>query len=314
MSIALDALQPLSIVGAPGNTMAILLDGVVGTPVVTLAGQGTAQDLIATIPATFSGSANPYTCLFTVPDGVAPGLLTVTNGDASTVALPFNVVSQYVTAAEYSNAGEGTDLSSMAAGYAPGAPGELDQILRRASTYVDTFVGFPLRQRPITQEQHAWRSPLENARLNTRVYPFCWPVRLGALDQFIVRISTTQYASFGPDDIVINTDQRYLEILSYAVASYTLLGAIQNLGLVANIVELYYTAGYTFVNLPQNLKAATTMIATELISYRAIQQRGFGGLSSVKEGQAVYQRRDEPFGMPLPAKELLRPYMSRVIR
>jgi hypothetical protein len=302
MAVSLGANQPSTIKAAVGAAIAIVLVGNVPSgATLSLAGQGTDGTDNTAIPAVFTSTS----CAFTMPDDCATGVLTITSGDTSTVALQLIVVSQYVTSAEYAAAGEGTDLTNFAAG-------ELDNILRRASAYAEAYVGFELRLMPNVKEEHTWRSPSEdNARLNTRVYPVKFPIV--SLDQFIVRISEQQYATFPSDDIVINSAQRYVEILSYAVASYTLLGAIQNLGLVANIVELYYTSGYPFANYPAGLKEAVTMIATELISYRGIQVKGFGGLSSVKEGQAVYQRRDEPFAMPAPAKELLRPFMFRRI-
>jgi hypothetical protein len=215
------------------------------------------------------------------------------------------VRSQYVTSAEYAGAGEGVDVSEL-------APGELDRILKRASQYAEGYIGYPLRLVPNVAEAHTWKRPGEANRPMTRVYLNRWPCV--SLDAFTVRISNTQFATFAPSDIVVNNGQRYIEILSYAVASFSLLGAIQNLGLVANIVEVSYVSGFPLFQYPPNLKEAVTMIATELLDYRGIQDKGFGGLSRVREGQVQYDRRNEPFAVPQPALELLRPLVPRIVR
>jgi hypothetical protein len=157
----------------------------------------------------------------------------------------------------------------------------------------------------ITQlvEQHPWR------KATRRIYPYKWPIR--SVQNFVVEISPGETASFTPDDIVINKDARYIEILSYAVASFALFGAISNLGFTANIVQLYYTAGFFAFEYPDAVREATVMIATEIIDYASIQKAGLGGLARVRQGIQQFDRRQESFAIPGPAKELLRPYMHR---
>lgn len=251
---------------------------------------------------------------FTIPDGAITGPLVITPDDGTghpgmPLTLTLKVVSQYVQGYEYFGQGVDTSALAPASTTAPlySSGGELDIILREASAYVDTWLGAAagtvsgLRYQPYF-ETYPWRK-------SRRVYTYRYPVV--SIDQFIVRISNFQTATISPNDIVINNGQRYVEILSYAVASYALLGAIQNLGMVANIVELNYHGGYKMQDYPNALKQAVIMTATELLNYRQIVAFGLGGLSSAKQGNQQFDRRSEGFQIPQPAKELLRPFVVR---
>jgi len=297
---------PAIVEASPGNVVTLPGSGLTAGPnaSVVLKQQGSVRAEWSQVPdpfwvdtvlaSTFTGTA----VSFTVPDGAVSGPLVITADDLSTVTLSLRVASQYILAADY--LGEGTDTSDLApAGqplYTDG--GELDVVLRRASAYIDTWLGYAVRMQP-RFETHAWRK-------SRRTYPFCFPVR--SVDNFLVRISNFQQATISPNDIVINQDQRYIEILSYAVASYALLGAIQNLGLIANFVELNYTAGFSMLEMPPEIRQACAMIATELLIYRRLNRLGLAGLGSAKQGQQAFDRRSEPFQVPQPALELLRPF------
>jgi hypothetical protein len=286
--------------------------------------------------ATFDPVSGAYVT-FPLPDALGNGTvlnpagIMITSASGNSNSIPLQVKTQYVTSAEYMAAGEGVDLSTL-------APGELDQVLQKASDYVDSYVGYSFRYQPVVDEQHTWKGHMEDVRLNTRIYPFVFPITpapfwspsaSGAnqqaefvgqtfvntgVDLFRVRISNSQYATFPSLDVIVNDVQKYVEILSYAVASYTLLGAIQMIGLVANIVELYYWGGWPVNMYPTPLKTGVIMVATEMLTYRSIQRRGFGGLSQVKQGQQTYQRRNEQFAIPQPAREVLRQYKRRFVR
>jgi hypothetical protein len=310
---------PTIIDGAPGNVITLPGSFVVASGAsVVLQGQGIVVPewlplASSTIPATTIDCGGVFassSVQFTVPDGAVTGPLLITSGDASTVGVTLRVVSQYLSAADYY--GEGVDLSALAPAsttaplYSSG--GELDLILRKASSYIDSWTasgltndGWSLHYKP-RFETHAWRR-------SRRIYPLAMPIYEN--DLFIVRISNTQTAAISPKDIVINSGQRYIEILSYAVASYALLGAIQNLGLIANIVELSYQAGFKLDRIPGPIRQATMMIATELLNYRQIVSYGLGGLSSAKQGNQSFDRRAEGFQIPKPALELIRPYCVR---
>lgn len=229
---------------------------------------------------------------FVIPDGAITDTLAITAHDASTASVPLRIVSQYVTASEYRAAGEGVDVSGI-------LDPELDAVLQRASSYTDAAVGYALRLLQ-QNEQHIWKGS------SRRIFPYRWPIV--SVDQFVVRVATQMTARFNVNDFVINNGQRYIETLEYAVANYVFMGAIQNLGLSANIVEVLYTAGYTSLAVPQGIRDATVMIATELLTYRRIQKEGFGGFSSVKQGNQQFQRRNEEFAVPQPALDLLKPY------
>lgn len=287
--------------------------------------------------ASFDAVSGSYVT-FALPDGLGigtainPAQIVVTDASGNNSnAVPLIIKTQYVTSAEYMAAGEGVDLTNL-------LPGELDQILQKASDYVDSYVGYSFRFQPVIDEQHTWKGHMEDVRLNTRIYPFVFPITpapnwsptsTGAnqtaefvgqtfvntgIDIFKVRISNSQFATFPSLDVIVNDAQKYVEILSYAVASYTLLGAIQMIGLVANIVELYYWGGWPVAMYPTPLKTGVIMVATELLTYRNIQRSGFGGLSQVRQGQQMFQRRNENFAIPQPAREVLRQYKRRFVR
>lgn len=228
---------------------------------------------------------------FVVPDGALSGTLTVTADDTTTATCVLRIVSQYVQASEF--IGQGVDVLSL-------QDGELDALLRDASAYADMYMGGEVRVKQRI-ERYPWRR-------SRRVYPRRFPV--ASVDKFLIQVSNRQFATIDPLTIVINADNRYIEVLSYAVASYSFAQAIMNLGLTANIVLLIYTAGFSVLDTPQNIRTAVKMIATELLTYRAIQAKGFGGLSKVQQGVEDYERRTESFAVPQPALELLRPYVQ----
>ena len=211
------------------------------------------------------------------------------------MTLPLRVGSKYVATADY--IGEGMDVSRL-------APGELDTVLRRASTYCDIFLGHPLRQLQL-MEPHRWN------KTTRKIWPFRLPII--SLDTFVIRISPTQTATVQPGDIVVVSDRGYIEVLSLAVVAYSLAQSVMNYGYSANVVEVTYTAGFPQLKYPDALRMATILTATELLVYRSIQARGLSGLASVKQGNQQYDRRAEPFAMPGPAKELLLQFAPRRI-
>jgi hypothetical protein len=202
-------------------------------------------------------------------------------------------VSQYLQAVEFT--GQGIPLDDL-------APGELDAVLQDASGYADVFMGGS-RRRLQTVEMSRYH------QVSRRIYPRHRP--LLSIDAFQIVISNSQVGTINVQDIVLNADLGYAEILSYAVANYALLGEIQNLGYAANIAKLTYTHGWQYMQTPDALQAATKLIATELLTYRRIQAQGLGGFSSVKQGNQQFQRRSESFDIPAVAKELLLPFVQR---
>jgi hypothetical protein len=306
MALTITTASPISC--APGNTVALQGTGFQALAVTAqLLNEGPPDPQTGTpsantiaVPLTVSDDSD---LTFVVPDGALSGPFQLTGTDGSTAQISLYVSSQYVQAVEYQAAGEGTDLSQF------NLPADLDAILRRASAYVDAYIGYAdeggLRVTPLV-ESHPWR------KSTRRIYPYKLPIQ--SIQQFVVRISPQEIATFEPTDIVINNAGGYVEILSYAVASFALLGSIENLGFTANIVELWATSGFAQLNYPAQVKQATVMVATEMISYARIQQAGLGGFARVKQGETQYDRRQEPFQIPAPAKEMLRPFMRRGIR
>ena len=256
----------------------------------TLAQPGADILTFVDIPASFTDTS----ISFNMPDGLNSGPLVInslTNSTSATALIRVN--SQYVSADEYVASGEGVDTSTF-------APGELDSVLRKASSYIDVWVGNSLRLAS-SLEEYPWIQ-------SRRIYPRKWPIQ--SVEAFTVVVSNNQQATVNIKDVVINADNRYLEVISYSVATYSYAQAIQNIGLSANIVKLSYTHGFSVLDYPQPLRTATILVATEMLTYRKIQEQGFGGFSNVQQGNQRYERRSETFEMPKVALELLRPYKS----
>ena len=299
--------------GAPGNTVTLQGSGLiagVGASVV-LGGQlllsptGAAPTYTGTLTldATFASTS----VSFAIPDGATTGPLTVTASDGSSATCTLRVESQYLQAAEY--VGEGIDTSDL-------ATGELDQILRDASGYVDAYVGGGDENvaglRLVQSVEHHKFRPRKGGP------PRFWPWRrpIVSLDSLVFITSQQIRTQFNvsqstSSDVYLNPELNYIEMLAYAFGSYVLLGAIETVGFSANVVEIGYTAGYTLATYPLALRKATKMIATELLTYRQIQARGAGGLDLVRHGYQQYKVRKVPFAIPDPAKELLRPFVTR---
>lgn len=302
---------------APGNIVTLVGTGLTGVTQVVLGGQlvvhtdGSLPTYDGTIDMPATSSATEVT--FSVPDGAASGIATVTAGDESQATIALRIASQYVQANEYEIGTEGTDTTGLAAGV-------LDQVLREASAWVDSWTGMGSEACPglrlfQTVEQHKFRPKKGGA-------PRFWPWRdrkLRSVDALVFVTSNVIRTNFNvtlsnADDVFLNKDLGYSEVLAYAFGNYVLLGMIETIGFSANVVELSYTSGYSYFDYPAAIRKATEVIATELLTYRRIQFGGMGGFASVKKGLQQYDRRQEAFAIPEPAKDLLRPYLTRALR
>lgn len=299
---------------APGNVVTLQGSGLAGGTTVVLGGQlvvhtdGTppSYDGTVTIDAFYTSTS----VQFTLPDNVRSGTLTVRAGDSSPASIALRIVGQYVQASEF--IGEGVPTQDLAVG-------ELDQILRDASAWADTWTGGGTRDIPgfrlmQTVEQHKFH-PKPN--YPPRFWPWR-PVHIASIDALVFLTSNVIRTNFNvsqtaSSDVFLNKDIGYSEVLAYAFGNYVLLGMIETIGFSANVVELSYTSGYSYVDYPAALRKATKILATELLTYRKIQAGGMGGFASVKHGLQTYDRRSETFGIPDPAKDLLRPFISRRI-
>lgn len=288
---------------APGNTVTLSGSGLTGATAV-LQNQGLVTPVDVPIALTIVSDSE---ATFVLPDGAMSANLKVTAG-ASSADCFVNVCSQYLQSTQYSSDAEGTDdiVATLSAG-------QIDEVLRDASAYIDGAIGQSLRYLQV-QEDHRF----SNSR---RVWPHRGPrnrIPLQSLDalSFITSnaIVTNFTVSGSAPDVYVNKNSGYLEVQTYAVGNAILLGEIQTIGFSANVWRVTYTAGYPWQQYPRDLRKATAIIATELLTYHKIQSSGLGGLSTVKEGNTQYDRRAEEFAIPQPALDLLRPYRSIVAR
>lgn len=84
-----------------------------------------------------------------------------------------------------------------------------------------------------------------------RVYPASFPVPVLSVQSFEVVVSKQQgstqevYATIDPTLVIIQNDEGYLEVLSLALALYSLAPVLTQLGLVQPFARFTYAAGYS---------------------------------------------------------------------
>lgn len=287
--------------GAPGNTITVPGTGLspgAGASV-TLSNQGvTAQPGLTPTTITLPGAVFSTTSVsIPIPDGVMDGTLTITAGDATSATVPLRACSQYVQASEY--IGEGVNVSGL-------AQGELDVILRRASSAVDTFIGDGVRL--LERLDHIKYRPQPNGA--PKIYPFRTRGRrvpLLSVQQLTFVSASDLVTVFNPGDFYINPDLNYIEILAYAVGNYMLLAQLQTIGYSANVIELTYTSGYSVATYPAPIRDATIMMATALLNRRQRQTMGAGPFSKLFNDVTIDQAA---VTLPLDAKRMLIPYVA----
>lgn len=288
----------------PGSAVTIEADGFDGkSPIVITVGN---QIVAAVLGAptrqsvSFMGtqganSTNLPAISFTVPDGLMSGPATMADGSSNVASFNLIVSSQYAQAADY--IGEGADLDPISP---TGA--ELDALLRRASGYVDAFIGGSVRLSNYV-EQHRFKK-------SRRVYPFHSPI--SAVLSLSIVTSNTIRTVMNPGDVFVNAEGRYLEMLAYGFGNYALVGALETIGYAANVLELTLTAGYPVYAIPDPIRESTIMIASALIDQRRKRVIGLGGLAKLDKDSV--ESDGQPFSVPQDVKAILRPYIVRSIR
>jgi hypothetical protein len=282
---------------SPGNVVTLTGSGLTGASV-TLGNQGAdVPGAIAINAAVASGGAS---LTFTVPDGATTGpLVAAVGGDSQVATCELVVSAQYLQAAQYHADAEGTGDATSAL-----SPGRLDELLRDASSMVDSLIGTTLRLLQVSEE-HAYRRPRNGH------YARVWPLRGPLRSMPIVSVESltgigSGYAStqtFTPAFRRLNSTEGYIDV-----------GAWYGLTFTPESWRIVYTAGYGWKETPRAVRKATAIIATELMIQAGIIDRGFGGLSRVREGDVQYDRRNEPFDLPPPVAKLLTPWRGGGIR
>ncbi len=283
-------LRGQGLIGGAGASLSLDAQGVISPPGFV------AKASLSIVGATFASDGRSVQ--FVVPEMVTSGMLTVTASDGTSATLSLRIESQYLQAEEYE--GEGADLSLL-------QPGELDVILRRASSLADAFMHDSLR---IEQrvEQHRYRASSDSP---PRIRPYRRRMRripLVSVDQLIFISSRDQVTAFNPVDTYIDNSLGYIEVLAYAVGNYALLGALQSIGYSANVFEIVYTSGYTSNAYPAEVRNATAIIASSLLDRRRIRSLGLAGLTSLED---LKVDTSATIGVPMAAKQLLLPYVSK---
>lgn len=288
---------------APGNVITIAGTGLVSTPgsvSVTLNNQGVSATpgLSPTTITLPSPVFNTTSVTFgPIPDGVMSGTLTVTAGDGTQATCALRACSQYVQASEY--VGEGVNTSSLAAG-------ELDAILRRASSMCDSYMNGSVRY--LQQlERHKYKPRPKGA---PKIFPYRTSGRrvpIESIDQLTFVSASDLVTVFNPTDMYLNEDLNYIEVLAYAVSNYALVGQLQIIGYSANVWELSFTSGYKMADYPDAIRTATLITATMLLARRERASMGLVAMSKFEDSVVI-----DPVAVRLPqeAKLLLQPYIA----
>jgi hypothetical protein len=257
---------------APGNIVTLQGQGLVAGSgaSVRLDSQGvTAAPGLSPTTITLHATFNTTNVQIVIPDGVMDGTLTVTAGDATAETCALRACSQYIQASEY--IGEGEDVSKL-------AHGELDIILRRASSDIDSMMGDGVRllqkvENPRYRENKKGPPVIRPYRCRGRRCP------IQSVDQLTFISAKDLVTVFNVGDIYVNTSLDYSEVLAYAVGNFALLGELQTIGYSANVLQLAYTSGYTMAKYPSEIRSATIMMATTLLNKRRRQKMGMGPYS-----------------------------------
>lgn len=162
----------------------------------------------------------------------------------------------YLTPDRYRIQGFGSKLEKF-----EGKDIELAAILNRASTLADAYCAVPLRPQrysflggSVTGERHSWRlaqTPFEQTQ--RRLYVRSTPLRTVSSFRIYVTqpdpdVDDGQYVLVAPQDLMINRDMDYLEVVSSAMTSTGLFNAliVPAIYLAAPNAVVNYTYGYDF--------------------------------------------------------------------
>ncbi len=111
-------------------------------------------------------------------------------------------------------------------------------------------VGNPARAAYLTQsgEAHSWRVPTGPLEVGSRrYYPMHWPVK--TINLFRIFVTGTQFVQISANDLYIQNQERYIEVVSLAITSVGLFNAliIPNIGLATPNARCWYTYGHDFI-------------------------------------------------------------------
>ena len=154
----------------------------------------------------------------------------------------------YLTPARFREMGFGVDVSEI-------EDAELTALIAQATSVVDAYCNVPripqkhdFRGGTITGEQHSWAMPEHSMDYGQRrMYPFHWPIL--EITDFKIYVTNSQYVEIAPSELFINNSERWFEIVSYAVTSIGMFGAliVPNIGLATPVAKVAYTYGWDFL-------------------------------------------------------------------
>jgi hypothetical protein len=162
----------------------------------------------------------------------------------------------YLTPARFREMGFGIDISEL-------DDAELAALIAQATSVVDAYCNVPripqkhdFRGGVIKKEQHSWAMPEHSMDYGQRrMYPFHWPIL--QITDFKIYVTNSQYVEIAPSELFINNSERWFEIVSYAVTSIGMFGAliVPNIGLATPVAKVGYTYGWSLYSADEYLIA-----------------------------------------------------------
>ena len=158
---------------------------------------------------------------------------------------------KYLTAAYYKALGTGLDLTGV-------SDFTLATTIADAEALIDSHCKVPsLAPFSVTDEIHDWNGDTR------RIRPYCTPVPVTSVTTFRLQISTDSQgnmlsATVNPNDLVINHDEGWIEVVSMTTLTMGLTPVLINLGLNTVLVHVDYAAGYSFTTSAETLYDAGT--------------------------------------------------------
>ena len=160
----------------------------------------------------------------------------------------------YLTPARFREMGFGIDISEL-------DDSELAALIAQAASVVDAYCNVPripqkhdFKGGTITKEEHRWAMPEHSLDYGQRrMYPYHWPIL--EITDFKIYVTNSQYVEISPTELFINNSERWFEIVSYAVTSIGMFGAliVPNIGLATPVAKVSYTYGWDFLVTDESL-------------------------------------------------------------
>jgi hypothetical protein len=199
----------------------------------------------------------------------------------------------YLSSADFIARADVFGASAYIAAYAADAV-KVKALLAMASRDVDSFCGRDFSPAART-EQHKWRP--ETRRVSVNAPP------VAAVSSFAVVVGAGQRATFQADEVLVNNQENYVELVALATAE-SLTSQIIALGITQPFVEIVYT---TLQDIPPKVRLAVGHQATHRAKLASEAGNIPAGISSFSVGplSVGFNNKTKDVGLCDAARDLL---------